>query len=145
MKQTVDIDTVRYTGQISDTVADMLTRVRNASKSQHDEVALPSSKLLEQVSRILKREGYIEDYRVEQGRYGKVLVLRLKYTQDRKAVITGLRRVSKPGQRQYAASARLPKVLGGLGIAILSTSRGVMTSKEAAGHGVGGEVLCYVW
>lgn len=145
MKQTVDIDNVRYTGQVSDPVSDMLSRIRNASNALHDEVALPSSKFLEQIARILEREGYIDGSRVEQGTYCKVLVVRLKYTQDRKPVITGLRRVSKPGRREYASSTRLPKVLGGLGIAVLSTSRGVMTSKEAAGHHVGGEVLCYVW
>lgn len=145
MKQTIDITDVRYTGQVSDTVGDLLSRIRNASRALKDEVAVPHSKLLEQMSRILKREGYIEDYRVEQGNYCRVLVVRLKYTNDRKQVITGIRRMSKPGRREYAPSTRLPRVLGGLGIAILSTSRGIMTSKEASGHGVGGEVLCYVW
>lgn len=145
MKQTIDISEIRYKGQISDTVGDMLTRIRNASHALKDEVAVPSSKLLENVARILKREGYIEDYSVEQGSYTKVLVVKLKYTHDRKQVITGIRRMSKPGRREYAPSTRLPKVLGGLGIAIMSTSKGVMTSKEAAGHKVGGEVLCYVW
>ncbi|MCW2925572.1 MAG: rpsH [Thermoleophilia bacterium] len=145
MKQTIDISDVRYTGQVNDTVGDMLTRIRNASRALKDEVAMPSSKLLENISRILKREGYIEDYSVEQGDYCKVLVVKLKYTQDRKQVITGIRRMSKPGRREYAPSSRLPKVLGGLGVAIMSTSRGVMTSKEASGHNVGGEVLCYVW
>lgn len=145
MKQTIDISEVRYKGQVSDTVGDMLTRIRNASHALKDEVAMPSSKLLENIARILKREGYIDGYSVEQGTYTKVLVVRLKYTQDRKQVITGIRRMSKPGRREYAPSSRLPKVLGGLGIAVMSTSKGVMTSKEAAGHKVGGEVLCYVW
>jgi small subunit ribosomal protein S8 len=145
MKQTIDISEIRYKGQVNDTVGDMLTRIRNASRALKDEVAIPSSKLLENIARILKREGYIDDYSVEQGNYTKVLVVKLKYTQDRKQVITGIRRMSKPGRREYANSQRLPKVLGGLGVAILSTSRGVMTSKEAAGHKVGGEVLCYVW
>jgi len=145
MKQTIDISEVRYRGQVSDTVGDMLTRIRNASRALKDEVAMPSSKLLVQISRILTREGYIEGYSEEQGDYCKVLVVRLKYTHDRKQVITGIRRMSKPGRREYVPSSRLPKVLGGLGIAVLSTSRGVMTSKEAAGHKVGGEVLCYVW
>ena len=145
MKQTIDISEIRYKGQINDTVGDMLTRIRNASRALKDEVAMPSSKLLENISRILKREGYIDDYSVEQGNYTKVLVVKLKYTHDRKQVITGIRRMSKPGRREYANSQRLPKVLGGLGVAVLSTSRGVMTSKEAAGHKVGGEVLCYVW
>lgn len=145
MKQTIDISEIRYTGQVNDTVGDMLTRVRNASRALKDEVAVPSSKLLEAIARILKREGYVDDYSVEQGEYCKVLVIKLKYTHDRKQVITGIRRMSKPGRREYVPSTRLPKVLGGLGIAILSTSKGVMTSKEAAGHNVGGEVLCYVW
>ncbi|MCW2950751.1 MAG: rpsH [Thermoleophilia bacterium] len=145
MKQTIDISEIRYKGQVNDTVGDMLTRIRNASRALKDEVAMPSSKLLENIARILKREGYIDDYSVEQGDYTKVLVVKLKYTHDRKQVITGIRRMSKPGRREYANSQRLPKVLGGLGVAILSTSRGVMTSKEAAGHKVGGEVLCYVW
>lgn len=145
MKQTIDISEIRYRGQVNDPVGDMLTRLRNASRALKDEVAMPSSKLLEAIARILKREGYIEDYSVEQGQYCRVLVVKLKYTQDRRQVITGIRRMSKPGRREYVPSSRLPKVLGGLGIAILSTSRGVMTSKEASGHNVGGEVLCYVW
>lgn len=145
MKQTVDITQVRYTGQITDPVSDLLTRIRNASHAMHDELAVPSSKLLVEISRILKREGYIEDYRVEEGRYTKVLLIRLRYTQDRKSAITGIKRISKPGQRQYSGSDKLPRVLGGLGIAILTTSRGIMTSKEAAGHKIGGEVLCHVW
>ena len=145
MKQTVDIANIRYTGQVNDPVSDLLTRIRNGSTALHDEIAIPHSKLLAQVARILKREGYIEDFREEQGTYCKVLVVRLKYTQDRKPVITGIKRVSKPGRRVYAQSDKLPRVLGGLGIAVLSTSRGVMTSKEAAGHKVGGEVICWVW
>jgi len=145
MKQTVDIDNIRYTGQVSDPVADMLARIRNASQSLHDEVAMPASKLLVNVARILKREGYVEDYRTEQGSYCQVLVVRLKYSSDRKPVINCMRRRSKPGQREYVSHSRLPKVLGGLGVAILTTSRGVMTSKEASGHKIGGEVLCHVW
>ena len=145
MKQTLDIADVRYTGQMSDPLSDMLTRIRNGANAMHDEVAMPASKLLENVARILKREGYVEDYRVEQGNYTKVLIVRPRYTQDRKPVITGIKRMSKPGRREYASSDKLPRVLGGMGIAILTTSRGVMTSKEAAGHGVGGEVLAHVW
>ena len=145
MKQTVDISKVRYTGQVSDPLGDLLARLRNASNALHDELAVPSSKLLVEVARLLKREGYIEDYRTEQGDYCNVLIIRLKYTQDRKQVVTGLKRVSKPGRREYAPSSKLPRVLGGLGVAIMSTSKGVMTSKEAAGHGVGGEVLLHVW
>ena len=145
MKQTIDITEIRYKGQVNDPVGDMLTRIRNASRALKDEVAMPSSKLLENIARILKREGYIDDYSVEQGTYCKVLLVKLKYTNDRKQVITGIRRMSKPGRREYAPSSRLPKVLGGLGVAIISTSRGVMTSKEASCHNVGGEVICYVW
>lgn len=145
MKQTVDIANVRYTGQVSDPLGDMLARVRNSSAAMHDEVAIPSSKLLVEVARILKREGYIEDYRTEQGTYCLVLIIRLKYTNDRRPAISGIKRISKPGRREYAQTSRLPKVLGGLGIAILSTSRGMITSKEASGHKVGGEVLCHIW
>lgn len=145
MKQTLDIAQVRHTGQVSDPVADMLTRIRNAGVAMHDEIAMPSSKLLVEVARILKREGYIEDSRTEQGDFCNVLIIKLRYTSDRKPVINGAKRVSKPGRREYTTKDRLPRVLGGMGIAIMSTSRGVTTSKEAAGHGVGGEVLCWVW
>ena len=145
MKQTIDIAEVRYTGQVNDTVGDFFSRIRNSSQSLHDEVAVPWSRLLEQIARIMVREGYLNDLRVEEGTYCKVLVVQLRYTQDRKPVITGIKRISKPGQRQYSSSTTLPRVLGGLGIAILTTSRGVMTSKEAAGHKVGGEVLAHVW
>jgi small subunit ribosomal protein S8 len=145
MKQTLDIEEVRYTGQISDPIADMLTRIRNASRALHDEVAMPASKKLAEIARILKREGYVEDYRLEDGKYCKVLVVRPRYTQDRKPVITGIKRMSKPGRRMYATNDKLPRVLGGMGIAVVSTSKGLMTSKEASGHGVGGEVLAYVW
>ncbi len=145
MKQTIDITNVRYTGQVSDPVGDYLTRIRNAGTAMHDEVAVPATKLLAGMARILKREGYVDDFRVEDGTYCKVLVTRLRYTADRSHAITGLKRVSKPGRREYAQSSRLPKVLGGMGIAVMSTSRGLMTSKEAAGHNIGGEVLCHVW
>lgn len=145
MKQVVEIENLRYTGQVNDPVADMLSRIRNAARAQHDEVAVPHSRLLEQIAKILKREGYADDVRVEQGKYTKVLIIKLRYSIDRKSVINGLKRMSRPGRRQYAQHTKLPRVLGGLGIAILSTSRGVMTSKEASGHGVGGEVLCWVW
>src|SRR5688500_5149504 len=121
MKQTIDISEIRYRGQVNDPVGDMLTRVRNASRALKDEVAMPSSKLLEAIARLLSREGYIDDYSVEQGQYCKVLLVKLKYTQHRKQVITGIRRMSKPGRREYAPSTRLPKVLGGLGVAIMST------------------------
>lgn len=145
MEQTLDISKVRYTGQVNDPLGDMLARIRNASRVLHPEVAMPASKLLVEVCRILKREGYIDDYRQEQGEYCKVLVIRLKYSSSREPVITGMKRISRPGRRVYAQHTKLPRVLGGLGTSILSTSRGVMTSKEASGHGVGGEVLCWVW
>jgi small subunit ribosomal protein S8 len=145
MKQTLDITKVRYSGQISDPVSDMLARLRNGMHALHDEVAMPSSKLLVEIARLLKREGYIEDYRTETGDYCNVLIVRLKYSLDRKPVITGLKRISKPGRRQYSPADKLPRVLGGLGVAIVSTSKGLMTSKEAAGHKVGGEVICWVW
>ncbi len=145
MKQTIEIDSIRYSGQVSDPLGDMLARIRNGSISLHDEVAMPASKLLTQVARIMTREGYLDGWRVEDGRYCKVLVVKLKYTNDRRAAIKGMKRVSKPGLRQYAPTSRLPKVIGGLGVAIMTTSKGVMTSKEAAGHKVGGEVLCHIW
>jgi small subunit ribosomal protein S8 len=145
MKQNIDTQNIRYTGQVSDPVADMLARLRNAAVAQHEAVAMPSSKLLVSIARILKREGYVAEYEETQGKYSKVLVVRLKYNNSRKPAITGMKRMSKPGLRQYAKTGRMPKVLGGLGVAIMSTSRGVMTSKEAAGHGVGGEVLAHVW
>lgn len=145
MEQVLDIDDVRLTGPINDKVADMLARIRNASAVMKDEVAMPSSKLLVNVCRIMRREGYINSYRVETGNFGEVLIIGLRYGQDRTSIITGMKRVSKPGRRVYFGTTELPRVRGGLGIAIMSTSKGVMTSKEAAGHGVGGEVLCTVW
>ena len=132
---------------LTDPVADMLTRIRNANKALHDRVELPSSKLKEQIARILTEEGYVRDYRVEErdGLPYKVLVIDLKYGRSRERVLTGLKRVSKPGRRIYARKDRLPRVLGGMGTAILSTSRGVITSRTAEREGVGGEVICFVW
>jgi small subunit ribosomal protein S8 len=132
---------------MTDPVADMLTRIRNANKALHDRVELPSSKLKEEIARILKEEGYVRDYHVEApGRFPyKVLVIELKYGRSRERVLTGLKRVSKPGRRIYASKDRLPRVLGGMGTAILSTSRGVITARTAAQAGVGGEVICFVW
>ncbi|EKF24914.1 30S ribosomal protein S8 [Mycolicibacterium hassiacum DSM 44199] len=130
---------------MTDPIADFLTRLRNANAAYHDEVRLPSSKLKVNIAEILKREGYIADYHVEDARVGKTLVVQLKYGPQRERSIAGLRRVSKPGLRVYAKSNNLPKVLGGLGVAIISTSKGLKTDRQAAREGVGGEVLAYVW
>src|SRR6202040_87793 len=134
---------------MTDPVADMLTRIRNANKALHDRVELPASKLKEEIARILKEEGYVRDYHVvevhEQPLPYKVLVIELKYGRSRERVLTDLKRVSKPGRRIYAGKDRLPRVLGGMGTAILSTSRGVITSRTAEREGLGGEVICFVW
>lgn len=130
---------------MTDPIADMLSRVRNATHAQHETVSMPSSKIKVNIAEILKQEGYIEDYKVEDEKVGKTLTLNLKYGPTREASIAGLRRVSKPGLRVYAKSTNLPHVLGGLGIAILSTSSGLLTNQQAAKKGVGGEVLAYVW
>ena len=132
---------------MTDPIADMLTRIRNANVALHDDVRMPSSKVKESLAEVLQREGYIASYAVtsDPTRPGRVLEIALKYTNDRKRTIAGLRRVSKPGLRVYAKSTNLPRVLGGLGIAILSTSSGLLTDKQAAKQGVGGEVLAYVW
>ena len=130
---------------MTDPIADFLTRLRNANSAYHDEVTLPSSKIKVNIAEILKREGYITDYRTEDAEVGKNLVVSLKYGPSRERSIAGLRRVSKPGLRVYAKSTNLPKVLGGLGVAIISTSSGLLTDKQAASKGVGGEVLAYVW
>ena len=132
---------------LTDPVADMLTRIRNANKALQDRVEMPSSKLKEEIARILKEEGYVRDYHVrEAGELPyKVLVIELKYGRSRERVLTGLKRVSKPGRRIYAGKDRLPRVLGGMGTAILSTSRGVITSRTAEREGIGGEVICFVW
>src|SRR4051812_13001283 len=131
---------------LTDPVADMLTRIRNANKALHDRTEMPNSKLKEEIARILKEEGYIRDYHVEQRELPyKVLVVELKYSRSRERVISGVKRISKPGRRIYAGKDRLPRVLGGMGTAILSTSKGVITSRTAAEQGVGGEVICFVW
>jgi len=131
---------------LTDPVADMLTRIRNANKALHDTVELPTSKLKEEIARILKEEGYVRDYRVEERELPyKVLVIELKYGRGRERVLTGVKRISKPGRRIYAGKDRLPRVLGGMGTAILSTSRGVITSRTAEREGIGGEVICFVW
>ncbi|MFN2470120.1 MAG: 30S ribosomal protein S8 [Gaiellaceae bacterium] len=130
---------------LTDPIADMLTRIRNANKAMHDQAVMPTSRLKEEIARILKDEGYIVGYHVEKGESFDNLVVQLKYGRNRERVITNLRRVSKPGRRVYARKDRLPRVLGGMGTAILSTSQGLVTSKTAAERGVGGEVVCFVW
>lgn len=129
----------------SDPIADMLTRVRNANKALQSQASMPTSSAKVEVARILKDEGYITDYSVVKGESYDTLVIDLKYTEDRRRVITQLKRVSKPGRRIYAKKEKLPKVLGGLGVAVVSTSRGVMSAREAQRLGVGGEVICFVW
>jgi small subunit ribosomal protein S8 len=131
---------------LTDPVADMLTRIRNANKALHDRTEMPHSKLKVEIARILKEEGYIRDFHVE-GEDGarQTLVVELKYGRSRERVLTDLKRVSKPGRRVYARKDRLPRVLGGMGTAILSTSRGVCSSRTAEQNGVGGEVICFVW
>ncbi len=130
---------------LTDPVADMLTRIRNANKALHDTTSMPASKLKLEIARLLKEEGYITDFGVESGESFDLLVIKLKYGRGRERVLTDLKRVSKPGRRIYARKDRLPRVLGGMGISILSTSRGLMTSRKAAEEGVGGEVVCFVW
>ncbi len=130
---------------MTDPVADLLTRLRNANSAYLDRVTLPSSKLKTNIANILKAEGYISDWKVEDARVGQSLVIDLKYGPNRERSIAGIKRVSKPGLRVYAKSTEIPKVLGGLGVAILSTSSGLLTDREATRKGVGGEVLAYVW
>ena len=130
---------------LTDPVADMLTRIRNANKALMDRVVMPSSKLKVEIARILKEEGYVRDYHVEDGESFKLLVIELKYSRSRERVLTGLKRVSKPGRRIYARKDRLPRVLGGMGTAILSTSSGLVTSRTAEERGIGGEVVCFIW
>jgi len=132
---------------MTDPIADMLTRLRNANVAFHDDVIMPSSKLKEAVARILEREGYIAGYAVDDqpGRPGRRLTITLKYTSDRRRTISGLKRVSRPGLRVYSKAEAVPRVLGGMGIAILSTNQGLLTDREARQRKVGGEILCQVW
>jgi small subunit ribosomal protein S8 len=133
---------------MTDPIADLLTRIRNAAAAQHQDVTIPASKLGREIARILREQGYIEAYEVHdpaEGRPGEELTITLKYTQARKPVITGLRRVSRPGQRTYVDHAHIPRVQGGMGTAIISTSKGLMTGHEARIEGVGGEVVAQVW
>jgi small subunit ribosomal protein S8 len=130
---------------LTDPIADYLTRIRNALQSEHDELEVPSSRLRKDMTRILKEQGYIADFEVEPTRVGEVIRIQLKYTDERRPVISGLQRISRPGRRRYVAADEVPRVLGGMGTAIVSTSRGVMSGHEATNAGVGGEVVAYVW
>ena len=132
---------------MTDPVADMLTRIRNANLAMHDDVVMPSSKLKVELAKILKQEGYISEFSVAEAdeQPGSILTIDLKYSPRRERVITGLRRISKPGLRVYSKAATAPRVLGGLGVAVLSSSRGLMTDTEARRRKLGGEVLCHIW
>lgn len=130
---------------MTDPIADMLTRLRNANSAHHETVTMPHSKLKSNIAEILQAQGYITGWSVEDAKVGKSLTLSLKYGPSRERALTGVRRVSKPGLRVYAKSTNLPQVLGGLGVAILSTSSGLLTDRQAQAKGVGGEVLAYVW
>jgi len=130
---------------MTDPIADMLTRVRNASSAMHDEVEIPASKIKESIARILADEGYVAGFELVNGDGHPKLKIRLSYTEERTRVISGIRRISKPGRRVYRGASELPRVLGGLGVAIISTSQGLMTDRQARQAKVGGEVLAYVW
>ena len=130
---------------LTDPIADYLTRIRNALRSGHEDVEIPASRLKLEMSRILKEQGYITDFSTEPGRVGEVLKVRLRYTEKRDPVISGMERVSRPGRRRYVAKEDVPRVFGGMGTTIMSTSRGVMTGHEARQRGVGGEVVAHVW
>jgi small subunit ribosomal protein S8 len=132
-------------GTITDPIADMLTRIRNANTAGHDQVSIPASKMKVEIARILKREGFIQDYRLVEDDPRGFLRVTLRYGPRKERVLLGIRRVSRPGLRIYTRRREVPRVRGGLGLAILSTSRGIMTDREARQAGVGGEVLCYVW
>ena len=129
---------------LTDPVADMLTRIRNANKAMHETTSMPHSRLKEGIAELMKAEGYIKDYKVDRTGH-PVLVIELKYGRNRERIITDIKRVSKPGRRVYKGRGDLPRVMGGLGIAIVSTSAGVMTDRNASKKGIGGEVLAYVW
>jgi small subunit ribosomal protein S8 len=133
---------------MTDPISDFLTRLRNAAKAQHQDVTIPSSKLKQELARILKEQGYIDAYAVHapaDGRPGEAITITLKYTEDRKPVISGLERVSRPGRRTYVDSTHIPRIQGGMGTTIISTSRGVMTGHDARQQGVGGELVARVW
>jgi small subunit ribosomal protein S8 len=130
---------------MTDPIADMLTRIRNANQLKYKEVEVPASNLKKEIARILKEEGYIADYKIKKNNVQSIMVLNLKYGEKKERVITGLKRISKPGLRVYVKADEVPRVLNGLGIAIISTSKGVMTDKEARKASLGGEVLAYIW
>jgi small subunit ribosomal protein S8 len=130
---------------LTDPVADMLSRIRNANRALHETASMPASRLKVEIARVLRDEGYIRDFRVEKGESFDTLIVELKFGKNRERIITDLRRVSKPGRRVYARKDRLPRVLGGMGTAIMSTSKGLVTSRTAQELGVGGEVVCFVW
>ena len=130
---------------MTDPIADMLTRIRNANQMRYKEVEVPASKIKIEIARILKEQGFITDYKVKKNDVQSIIVLSLKYGDKKERVITGLKRISKPGLRVYAKASELPRVLNGLGIAIVSTSKGVMTDKEARNNSLGGEVMAYIW
>jgi small subunit ribosomal protein S8 len=129
----------------TDPIADMLTRIRNANKAMHESTQMPTSRMKEDIARLLKEEGYIKDYHVEKAGSFDTLVVELKYGRNRERVLSDLKRISKPGRRIYARKDRLPRVLGGLGTAILSTSSGLVTARDAQQRGIGGEVICFIW
>ena len=130
---------------VTDTIADMLTRIRNANQMRYEEVQVPASNIKKEIARILKEEGFIKDYKIVSEDAQGTIVLTLKYTSKKERVITGLKRISKPGLRVYAKNDEIPKVLNGLGIAVISTSKGIVVDREARKLGLGGEVVCYVW
>jgi small subunit ribosomal protein S8 len=129
----------------TDPIADFLTRIRNGLRADHDSVEMPASNFKAELARILSEQGYIESFEVEPGRVGRTLRVQLKYTEDRRPVISGMERLSKPGRREYVAAGKVPKIQGGMGTAIVSTSRGVMTGHDARRAGVGGELVARVW
>ena len=129
----------------TDPIADFLTRIRNGLRADHDEVAMPASTFKAELARILAEQGYIDGFEVESARVGRTLRVRLKYTEDRKPVISGIERLSKPGRRQYVAAGEVPRIQGGMGTAIVSTSQGLMTGHDARRSGVGGELVAEVW
>ncbi len=130
---------------MTDPIADMLTRIRNASNACHDSVDVPASKIKSEITRVLKEEGYINSYRIKKEKERDIIRIDLRYRKNHEKAITGIKRISKPGLRVYAKKDTVPKVLGGLGIAILSTPGGIVTNRKASAEGVGGEVICYVW
>src|SRR5256886_13857381 len=130
---------------LTDPIADMPTRIRTANKARHDRVEMPNSRRKQETARLLKDEGYIKDYRVVEGTPFATLVIELKFGKNRKRILTDVKRISRPGRRVYARKDRLPRVLGGLGTAILSTSTGIITSRQAAERGVGGQGIAFVW